>query len=98
MKTDVVAPTRDNVIPFLKKLLASTRLTSLVDLTRSDVDVIKGLAYNLTTSGKELNLWEVLSTVNSTVKGKPNSRLAQLMARFYHNYIEDDLPGNRNVV
>ena len=61
------------------------------------MDVIKGLAYNLTTSGKELNLWEVLSTVNSTVKGKPNSQLAQLMARFYHNYIEDDLPGKQNV-
>ena len=64
-----------------------------MDLSRSDVDVITEIATNITNSGKEANLWEILSRVNSTVKGKPNSKLAKLMARFYHNYIEDDLPG-----
>ena len=88
------APTRDNVIPFLKNLLTSSRLTRLVDLSRSDVDVITELATNITTSGKEANLWEILSRVNSTVKGRPHSKLGKLMARFYHNYIEDELPGS----
>ena len=81
------------MIPFLKSLLKSSRLTRLIDLSHSDIEVITDLASNITTSGKEINLWEILSSVNSTVKGRPNSKLAKLMARFYHNYIEDDLPG-----
>ena len=93
-KPTLMAPTRDRVIPFLKNLLTSSRLTRLVDLSPSDVNVITELATSITTSGKEANLWEILSRVNSTVKGRPNSKLAKLMARFYHNYIEDDLPGS----
>ena len=62
-------------------------------LSQTDVAIIKELAMNITSSGKELNLWEILSSVNSTVRGNPDSKLAVLMARFYHNYIKEDLPG-----
>ena len=81
------------MISFLKKLLSSSRLKELVDLSRSDIQLIKEIATNITSSGKELNLWEVLSSVNSTVRGRPHSKLSDLMARFYYNYIKDDLPG-----
>ena len=43
--------------------------------------MIAEVARNLTAEGREVNLWEIMTKVNSTVRQNPNSSLARLMHR-----------------
>lgn len=54
----------------------------MITLAKSEVGVLRELARNITESGKELNLWEVLDAVNATVSDNPNSGIAKLMRRY----------------
>ena len=53
----------------------------MITLAKSEVGVLRDLAKNITESGKELNLWEVMDAVNTTVSDNPNSGIAKLMRR-----------------
>ena len=72
--------TRTNVIPFLKNLLTSSRLTRLVNLARSEVDVIIESTTKITTKRKEDNLLKIFSKLILTVK-KPDLELGKMMTR-----------------
>lgn len=56
-------------------------MQEMITLAKSEVGVLRELARNITDSGKELNLWEVLDAVNATVSDNPNSGIAKLMRR-----------------
>ena len=43
--------------------------------------MIAEVARNLTAEGREVNLWQIMTKVNSTVRENPNSSLARLMHR-----------------
>ena len=45
---------------------------------------------NITESGSDVNLWEILAAVNSTVRQNPDSSIAQLMGKFEEKYLADD--------
>jgi hypothetical protein len=62
----------------------------MLTLAKSEVGALRELARNITDSGKELNLWEVLDAVNGTVRDNPESGIAKLMTRFYSNYLADE--------
>ena len=53
----------------------------MITLAKSEVGILRELARNITDSGKELNLWEVLDAVNATVSDNPNSGIGRLMRR-----------------
>ena len=53
----------------------------MITLAKNEIAVLRDLAKNITDSGKELNLWEILDAVNSTVADNPNSGMAKLMRR-----------------
>ena len=53
----------------------------MITLAKSEVGILRELARNITDSGKELNLWEVLDAVNATVSDNPNSGIGRLMQR-----------------
>merc|ERR1719273_1675617 len=65
-------------------------MQEMISLAKSEVGVLRELARNVTDSGKELNLWEILDAVNATVSDNPNSGIAKLMRRFYNNYLDDE--------
>merc|ERR1739844_249844 len=65
-------------------------MQEMISLAKSEVGVLRELARNVTDSGKELNLWEILDAVNATVSDNPNSGIAKLMKRFYANYLADE--------
>ena len=56
-------------------------MQEMISLAKSEVGVLRELARNVTDSGKELNLWEILDAVNATVSDNPNSGIAKLMKR-----------------
>ena len=70
-----------------ENILRSDYVRNLIGLNKEDVEVVKDLASNITTSGRELNLWAILDSVNSTVAHNPKSNLAKLFDRFYESYI-----------
>ena len=43
--------------------------------------MIAEVARNLTAEGREVNLWQIMTKVNSTVRENPDSSLARLMHR-----------------
>ena len=45
---------------------------------------------NITESGSDVNLWEILAAVNSTVRQNPDSSIAQLMGKFEQKYLAED--------
>ena len=53
-------------------------IQDMISLAKSEVGVLRELARNVTDSGKELNLWEILDAVNATVLDNPNSGIAKL--------------------
>ena len=55
---------------------------SFLKIAGSEMGLLRNVAKNITSSGKEVNLWEVLSAVNETVRKNPDSSIAQLMAKF----------------
>ena len=70
-----------------EKILQSDYIKNLVDLSPADVRLIKEMALNITTNGKELNLWEILDSVNATVSTNPSSNLGKLLDKFYDSYL-----------
>ena len=57
-------------------------MQEMITLAKNEIAVLRDLAKNITDSGKELNLWEILDAVNSTVADNPNSGMAKLMRRY----------------
>ena len=55
---------------------------SFLKIAGSEMGLLRNVAKNITSSGKEVNLWEVLSAVNETVRKNPDSNIAQLMTKF----------------
>jgi len=62
---------------------------SFLKIAGSELGFLRNVAKNITQSGKEVNLWEVLSAVNETVRKNPDSSIAQLMTKFEHKYLAD---------
>ena len=60
---------------------------SFLKLAGSEMGSLREVARNITSSGKELNLWEILAAVNQTVRQSPDSSIAQLMTKFEDRYI-----------
>ena len=54
---------------------------STSDPAEQETRVIAEVAKNLTSEGREVNLWQIMTKVNSTVRENPNSSLARLMHR-----------------
>ena len=52
-------------------------------LAKEEVAVLRDIARNISLSGKEVNLWEVMNAVNATIRENPNSPVAGLVRRFY---------------
>jgi hypothetical protein len=55
---------------------------SFLKLAGSELGSLRNVAKNITQSGKEVNLWEILAAVNETVRKSPDSSISQLMAKF----------------
>ena len=55
---------------------------SFLKIAGSELGFLRNVAKNITQSGKEVNLWEVLNAVNETVRKNPGSSIAQLMGKF----------------
>ena len=55
---------------------------SFLKIAGSELGLLRNVAKNITSSGKEVNLWQVLSAVNETVRKNPDSNIAQLMTKF----------------
>merc|ERR1712227_701051 len=62
---------------------------SFLKIAGSEMGLLRNVAKNITSSGKEVNLWEVLSAVNETVRKNPDSSIAQLMTKFEDKYLAD---------
>ena len=73
-----------------ERILQSDYAKRLIDLSPSDTRLIKDLAVNITANGRDLNLWDILDAVNTTVRTRPHSRLAGLLDRFYDNYLAEN--------
>ena len=54
-------------------------IQDMISLAKSEVGVLRELARNVTDSGKELNLWEILDAINATVLDNPNSGIAKVL-------------------
>ena len=54
--------------------------------------MIAEVARNLTAEGREVNLWQIMTMVNSTVRENPNSSLARLMHRDGEMFGETNFP------
>ena len=52
--------------------------------------ISEAITRNITESGSDVNLWEILAAVNSTVRKNPDSSIAQLMTKFEEKYLADD--------
>ena len=55
---------------------------SFLKIAGSELGFLRNVAKNITATGKEVNLWEVLSAVNETVRKNPDSSIAGLMTKF----------------
>jgi len=62
---------------------------SFLKIAGSELGFLRNVAKNITQSGKEVNLWEVLNAVNETVRKNPGSSIAQLMGKFEDKYLAD---------
>ncbi len=50
------------------KFLLDSYFIFQVSLAKEEVAVLREIARNITASGKELNLWEVMNAVNVTIR------------------------------
>jgi len=63
---------------------------SFVKLAGSELLGLKDVAKNISQSGGDMNLWEIVSAVNSTVRKNPDSNMAKLMEKFEDRYLSSD--------
>ena len=70
-----------------KRIGVLENMQEMITLAKNEIAVLRNLAKNITDDGKELNLWEILNAVNSTVVENPDSGIARLMRRYIHNCI-----------
>eukprot|EP00090_Calanus_glacialis_P010330 TRINITY_DN18716_c0_g1_i4.p1 TRINITY_DN18716_c0_g1~~TRINITY_DN18716_c0_g1_i4.p1 ORF type:complete len:751 (-),score=179.00 TRINITY_DN18716_c0_g1_i4:721-2973(-) len=62
---------------------------TFLKLAGSELGSLRNVAKNITQSGKEVNLWEILAAVNETVRKSPDSSISQLMAKFENKYLSE---------
>merc|ERR1719483_1859731 len=55
---------------------------SFLKIAGSELGSLRNVAKDITESGKEVNLWEILAAVSETVRKSPDSSISQLMAKF----------------
>ena len=55
---------------------------AFLKIAGSELGSLRNVAKNITESGKEVNLWEILAAVNETVRKSPDSSISQLMTKF----------------
>merc|ERR1719266_732279 len=67
---------------------------SFLKIAGSELGFLRNVAKNITQTGKEVNLWEVLSAVNETVRKNPDSSIAGLMTKFENKYLTDLATGS----
>ena len=65
-----------------KRIGVLENMQEMITLAKNEIAVLRNLAKNITDDGKELNLWEILNAVNSTVVENPDSGIARLMRRY----------------
>ena len=65
-----------------KRVGVLENMQEMITLAKNEIAVLRNLAKNITDDGKELNLWEILNAVNSTVVENPDSGIARLMRRY----------------
>jgi len=63
---------------------------TFLKIAGSELGSLRSVARNITESGSDVNLWEILAAVNSTVRKNPDSSIAQLMTKFEEKYLADD--------
>jgi len=63
---------------------------TFLKIAGSELGALRSVARNITESGSDVNLWEILAAVNSTVRKNPDSSIAQLMGKFEEKYLADD--------
>ena len=73
MLYDMTAKKQDEIL---------SNFDSFLKIAGSELGFLRNVAKNITATGKEVNLWEVLSAVNETVRKNPDSSIAGLMTKF----------------
>ena len=73
MLYDMTAKKQDEIL---------SNFDSFLKIAGSELGFLRNVAKNITATGKEVNLWEVLSAVNETVRQNPDSSIAGLMTKF----------------
>ena len=73
MLYDMTAKKQDEIL---------SNFDSFLKIAGSELGFLRNVAKNITANGKEVNLWEVLSAVNETVRKNPDSSIAGLMTKF----------------
>jgi len=63
---------------------------TFLKIAGSELGSLRNVAKNITQSGKEVNLWEILAAVNETVRKSPDSSISQLMTKFENKYLSKD--------
>ena len=66
---------------------------SFLKIAGSELGSLRNVAKEITQSGKEVNLWEILAAVNETVRKSPDSSISQLMSKFevsFYQYLAQD--------
>jgi hypothetical protein len=58
-----------------------------VTLAKDEVAVLRDIAHDLSSQGKEVNLWEMMNAINSTLRENPNSPLAGLLQLTSYNFV-----------
>jgi hypothetical protein len=41
-----------------------------VTLAKDEVAILRDIAHNITSSGKEVNLWEMMNAINATIRDR----------------------------
>merc|ERR1719193_1392749 len=63
---------------------------SFIKLAGTELLQLKDVAKNISASKGEVDLWQIISSVNSTVRQNPTSNMAKLMRKFEERYMSDD--------
>lgn len=63
---------------------------TFLKIAGSELGALRSVARNITESGSDVNLWEILGAVNETVRKNPDSSIAQLMGKFEQKYLKAD--------
>ena len=84
MLYDMTAKKQDEIL---------SNFDSFLKIAGSELGFLRNVAKNITATGKEVNLWEVLSAVNETVRKNPDSSIAGLMTKFEVSWTEITVTG-----